>query len=109
MFAERNGKRMRNLYITYFDDSKEKDTKTKDTEIKIPQDLLEEAGIAPNAPLEIYCDEGKVIISALNLLEQLPKGLPEVLEELGIDKRTLGQILEELEWGNSEREREELW
>ncbi len=78
--------------------------KEENISLKLPPELLGDAGIPLTADLDIVCMERKIVILPAEDVEAevLPKELLDICEDLGISKEKVNIILHTMEEGNEE-------
>lgn len=64
-----------------------------ESDLTLPNDLLEAAGIPVGSDLEILCTAGAIVIMESDILDNLPDELRELFGELGIDPGTVREVM----------------
>ncbi|MCR4436667.1 MAG: AbrB/MazE/SpoVT family DNA-binding domain-containing protein [Clostridiales bacterium] len=64
-----------------------------ESDLTLPNDLLEAAGIPVGSDLEILCTAGAIVIMESDVLDNLPDELRELFGELGIDPGTVREVM----------------
>lgn len=65
----------------------------EESELTLPHDLLEAAGIPVDSDLEIVCAKGAVVIMEADLLDSLPDELRQLFDDLGINPETVRAVM----------------
>jgi bifunctional DNA-binding transcriptional regulator/antitoxin component of YhaV-PrlF toxin-antitoxin module len=65
----------------------------EESELTLPHDLLEAAGIPVDSDLEIVCTKGAVVIMEADLLDSLPDELRQLFDDLGINPETVREVM----------------
>lgn len=65
----------------------------EESELTLPHDLLEAAGIPVGSDLEIVCAKGAVVIMEADLLDSLPDELRQLFDDLGINPETVREVM----------------
>lgn len=64
-----------------------------ESDLTLPNDLLEAAEIPVGSDLEILCTAGAIVIMESDVLDNLPDELRELFGELGIDPGTVREVM----------------
>jgi bifunctional DNA-binding transcriptional regulator/antitoxin component of YhaV-PrlF toxin-antitoxin module len=65
----------------------------EESNLTLPNDLLEAAEIPEDSDLEIVCTAGAIVIIESDVLDNLPNELRELFGELGIDPGTVREVM----------------
>lgn len=65
----------------------------EESDLTLPNDLLEAAEIPVGSDLEILCTAGAIVIMESDVLDNLPDELRELFGELGIDPGTVREVM----------------
>ena len=64
-----------------------------ESEISLPNELLEAANIPLDSDIEIICSQGAIIITAADLLGMVPDELCQLFAELGISPEAVRSVI----------------
>lgn len=67
----------------------------EEVSLVLPDELLEAADIPKSASLDAVCFKGAIVITARDVLDNLPDELCALFDELGIDPGTVREVMEE--------------
>lgn len=65
----------------------------KEAGLTLPNELLEAAEIPAGSDLEVLCITGAIVITASDILNNLPHELRELFDELGVDPGTVREVM----------------
>ena len=71
--------------------------KDENIDFKIPKKILTDANIPLDSDLEVVCTDKKILILPKNYIEEIPKELIKLCEDMGIAKEKAGVILSFIE------------
>jgi hypothetical protein len=62
-------------------------------ELKVPVELLEEAGIPEDCDLDVICIDGAIVIMETDILDNRSEDLSKLFDNIGINLDTLREVM----------------